>query len=313
MEIIEVNASFYEAINPKPYHTFGLASFSELNSGKCDKVYYLLFKEGQNRLGITGGSRKNEFYSPFSAPFGGFTFISEGIRIQYIEEALDLFKNWAVEKGLKSINITLPPSIYEKRFIPKQTNCLFRKGYEIAKIDLNYSFYLNDFDEKYTDCIWYNARKNLQIAQKAGLHFAKCKTEDEKKLSYEIIRKNRDIKGFPLHMTWLEITDTIQIIPADFFLIFNENEIPIASAIIFHVHKDIAQVIYWGDLPEFNRLKTMNFLSFKIFEYYKSTSKKIIDIGPSTENSLPNYGLCEFKESIGCNISTKITFRGKVS
>jgi len=35
---------------------------------------------------------------------------------------------------------------------------------------------------------------------------------------------------------------------------------------------------------------------------------RYIDIGPSTENSIPNYGLCEFKESIGCDISPKYTF-----
>lgn len=34
---------------------------------------------------------------------------------------------------------------------------------------------------------------------------------------------------------------------------------------------------------------------------------KYLDIGPSTENSIPNYGLCDFKESIGCRRSLKYT------
>jgi lipid II:glycine glycyltransferase (peptidoglycan interpeptide bridge formation enzyme) len=68
------------------------------------------------------------------------------------------------------------------------------------------------------------------------------------------------------------------------------------------------QVIYWGDIPEFSKYKTMNFLSFNIFEHYKKSGLKIVDIGPSTENSIPNYGLCEFKESIGCSIAAKVTF-----
>jgi hypothetical protein len=56
----------------------------------------------------------------------------------------------------------------------------------------------------------------------------------------------------------------------------------------------------------------MNFLSYKIFEFYKKTGIRIVDIGPSTENSVPNHGLCEFKESIGCDISTKFTYRKEI-
>jgi hypothetical protein len=36
---------------------------------------------------------------------------------------------------------------------------------------------------------------------------------------------------------------------------------------------------------------------------------KFVDIGPSTENSIPNYGLCEFKESIGCTVVNKYSFK----
>ena len=56
----------------------------------------------------------------------------------------------------------------------------------------------------------------------------------------------------------------------------------------------------------------MNFLAFKIFEYYNHKRKKIIDLGPSSEDSVPNYGLSEFKESIGGSMDNKFTFSKKV-
>ena len=40
---------------------------------------------------------------------------------------------------------------------------------------------------------------------------------------------------------------------------------------------------------------------------------KNVDIGPSTENSEPNYGLCEFKEGIGCKIVPKYTFSKEIN
>jgi hypothetical protein len=74
------------------------------------------------------------------------------------------------------------------------------------------------------------------------------------------------------------------------------------------VTPDIVQVIYWGDLPAYSEFKTMNYLSYNIFIYYKKLGVKYVDIGISTELSVPNHGLCEFKESIGCDLSLKFTF-----
>ena len=56
----------------------------------------------------------------------------------------------------------------------------------------------------------------------------------------------------------------------------------------------------------------MNFLAYHVFNFYKKNGIKVIDIGPSTENSIPNHGLCEFKESIGCDISPKHSFCLKI-
>jgi len=312
MEIIEVNTSDYEKIIASPYHLFGSAKFNDLNKDKCDSVHYLLFKEGRYRMGIIGGNMDNSFQSPFSAPFGGFTYLSEDIRLQHIEGALYKLKDWAEEKGYRSICVTLPPSIYCESFITKQINCMFRMGYDIIKMDLNYSFNIDGFDTDYSKRIWYNARKNLQIAKNASLNFMKCNTDLEKRIAYSIIQKNRDARGYPLRMTWQQVANTTQIIPADFFVVYTDQKIPVASAILFHINQTVVQVIYWGDLQGYSELKLMNFLAFKVFEYYKSYDKKIVDVGPSTENSIPNYGLCEFKESIGCCVKPKYTYTKKL-
>jgi len=49
----------------------------------------------------------------------------------------------------------------------------------------------------------------------------------------------------------------------------------------------------------------MNYFSYKVFEHYYRKGLGILDIGPATENGIPNYGLCEFKENIGCTASLK--------
>ena len=52
----------------------------------------------------------------------------------------------------------------------------------------------------------------------------------------------------------------------------------------------------------------INFLAYQLIQYYTKKGIKILDIGISTEDGIPNYGLCDFKESIGCFLSSKIIF-----
>ncbi len=307
MEIVEVTFKEYKNHFQQVYHIFASADFNELNADKCEEIFYLIFKDKKVRLGIIGGIKENSFYSPFSAPFGGFSFIKQDIRLQYLEEAIFLLEEWSKSKKLKGIHITLPPFIYNESFISKMTNSFFLKGYKTKHLDLNYSFELKNLNSDYASLLWRNARKNLNRSLKQDFIFKICKSTEEKSAAYKVILRNREAKGFPLRMTWEQVQKTTELIPADFFLLYNDGE-KIASAMVFHISPQIVQVVYWGDLPEYSYLKTMNYLSFKIFEYYKSTEIEIVDIGPSTENSIPNYGLCEFKESIGCDISTKLTF-----
>jgi hypothetical protein len=307
MEIFEVTAGQFSQAIQTPYHVFGMAAFNEINRNKADEVFYLLFKEGKYRLGIVAGSKNKILKSPFSAPFGGFLYVSEDVRLQYIEESVNVLAEWAAARGFVSIGITLPPAFYNHSFITKQVNCLWRSGFVFSAIEINYSFDVLKIGDSYQEKIWRNARKNLRISLDAGFKLEIATDDGRRQTAYEIIAANRQHRGFPLHMTADQVMETIKVIQADFFLVKNPQETPVASAIVFHVTEKIVQVVYWGDLPGYSELKPMNFLSFSLLEHYKSSGKEFIDIGHSTENSVPNYGLCEFKESIGCSLNPRYT------
>ena len=177
---------------------------------------------------------------------------------------------------------------------------------------LNFHFDLINLTKEYAQNIWHNARKNLHIALAYNLTFAKCDSPEQKETAYQVIQLNRSVRGKPLRMSWQEVLATTKIIPAEFFTVSDTDQNVLASAIVFEVATKVALVIYWGDIPDFQHLKTMNFLSYKIFEYYKERNFDFVDIGYSTEDSIPNYGLCEFKESIGCSIAPKYSFAKNV-
>ena len=312
INIEEVSPEKYQEIFYNPYHIFAGASFNQLNRSKAEEIYFLLLRDSKYRCGIVGGIKNNSFYSPFSAPFGGFIPLDDELRLSILEESLDSFIHFLKKKKIEAVHFTLPPSFYNESFISKCANVLYRKGFSIDNIELNYQFDLKNFNSEYHYFIKKNARKNLKNSLGNNLSFQICEDSGQQKEAYETIKKNRQERGFPLRMTWEQVEATINVIPADFFLVYEPDGNKIAAAMVFHVANKIVQVIYWGDIPEFAHLRTMNYLSYKVFEFYKEKDIRFIDIGPSTENSLPNHGLCEFKESIGCDISTKIVYSKKL-
>ena len=163
MEIVRVDSIEYRKSFSAPYHIFNSVDFSELNKGKCLDLHYLEFIDKKVRFGIILGEKEQELRSPFSAPFGGFSFVRNE-RIEYFEQAVSLLKQYGETIG-KEILISLPPFIYEPSFISKCVSALLRKGAFIKYVDLNFQFETERF-ARYDTIIDRSARKNLHNSLK---------------------------------------------------------------------------------------------------------------------------------------------------
>lgn len=292
---------------------FNSPEFNFLNKDKVTAVRYLLFKDKKYRFSLCVGQKENFLYAPFSAPFATFVNFREDWSIIQLEDSVNAFNDFAVNAGVHCVKFTLPPAFYAESLVSSLQNIFLRSGYFVKHQDLNFSLRLDkNFLDSYVNVIPSNGRKNLNNALKNNLIFHQCENIADKKSAYDVIKVNRKLRGYPLKMTWEQVCDTIKIVANDFFVVTHDNE-NIAAAIVFHVKDDIAQVIYWGDIPKFSSLRPTNFLAYKLINYYGKKNFNYVDIGPSTEFGVPNYGLCDFKRSIGCNINSKFTFEKKFS
>lgn len=305
MELIELNREEYSKLLKNPFTVFDSIEFSELNKNKVESLTYACFYNGKNRFGLTFGIRDGVLLAPFSAPYACFSSITKNNKVEAYSEACEILVKYARKKGLKKVKLTLPPLVYDNDHITKLYNSLYTCGFKIIGCDINYHYDLCDFNENYISNIVPQARQKLKNALANNLVFEKT---NDIELAYRIIRQNREAKGYPLWMSLNDIYKTIQVVRADFFIVYDQEANPIASSMVYHVTDEHVQVIYWGNISNTDHLRPMNFISFKTFEYYKKFNIKFVDIGPSTEFSIPNLGLCDFKQSIGCNTSPKFTF-----
>ena len=302
--IEEVSKEQYKEIVNNTFSGFDKIDFIELNKYKVDEVKYFIFEDGKKRFGFVAGIKDGVLKSPFSATFSCFSEISNN-KILYYHKAIKSLIEWSKDHNIKKIIICTPPLFYDENHITKFQNALFCNGFKILDYDVN--FQLNLINKRlYDSIINTDARRNIKIAEKNNLIFQK--TYDISSV-YKVIKQNREEKGYPLWMSEQNIIDTSKIIKSDYFLVSYENK-NIASAYIQHIKENIVNVVYWGNLQEYDRLCPMNFLAKNVYEYYLYNKKKInyISIGTSTLDSIPNYGLCDFKESIGCDCSPKLNF-----
>lgn len=308
MQIEEITKEEYKKLIPEFEYVYMREEFNDLNAYKVEEVKYLLFKDNKNRFSLVAGLVNDELRCPFSAPYGMLNIFKKNTSIVNFIEAVKALKDYFKEKEIRLIRITLPPTFYDEKNINKFTNSLLNLGATIEKLDLNFQIDLNKVRlNQYGELITYAARKNLNISLVKGNTFI-ISDESRYKEVYEIIAKNRSYKGYPLRMSFEQVKQTMQIVKHSCFIVENNGK-SVASAIVFEVNPDVAQVIYWGDIPNVSELKCMNFLSYNVVEYYKDRGFKFLDIGPSTEDGIPNIGLCDFKESIGCDISSKFTLK----
>ncbi|MCM1500045.1 MAG: hypothetical protein NC124_16405 [Clostridium sp.] len=306
MNLTVISAEEYGSICNAYQYFYNSMQFHELNKNKVNQVQYLLFGEKKRKLALAIGMEDGEIRVPYSAPFSIFEKLQNHIKLEEIEEAVTLLEEYGRENNIHKIVFRIPPVFYDECFISKLQNVLLRKRYQIEYCDLNYQFRIRSIEE-YEDSLMRNARKNLKNAIKQDFVFFRCESREEKQEAYNVIAENRKRKGYPLRMTYEQVNDTIQLTEHDFFLL-KDGDVSIAAAVIFKVNEECYQVIYWGDIDGYEAKRPMNYLAYKVYEYYVNKGIKILDIGPSTEEGIPNYGLCDFKESIGCEVSSKYTF-----
>lgn len=301
----------YQRIFPTPSHVFNTVSFNELNRHKCDDIHYLVFYDSKNskaRFGIILGETDELLRSPFSAPFGGMEVAGTQRVSHYIEAAKDL-REYGKRMG-KKIEVTLPPEVYADTTsaISSQLQAFLATGGRIKHSDYNYHYDLREFD-RFREKLWPNARRNLKSAFRVGLQFEHIISPDEDNMRkiYEVIRDNHISQSYPVHMSYGEIVTTREVCDMDFFKVKNGNSLAIASAIVYHTSDYGVQLIYWGDILEARSLRPMNFMAYKIIEYYHTRGKLFFDFGPSSSKGEASLGLCDFKASLGCKLLSKFT------
>lgn len=294
--------------NKQLLSSFHGLEFSRLNSDRCDRVKHLLFADGKIQIGISLGVTGREWKSPFSAPFGGFTMLQGNEpSMKQVDEMMDAFVDYAVQNNVKKCRIIFPPIFYHPSLISKVQSACFRVGFKQTAFEINAAMNIKG---QSPDGLLLKYSRNAIRAYKYHMNLSHdCQKHTDVSgivKAFEIIKNNRKSKGYELSMDDERFFQTIQTIPVEAFIL-SSGGTDLASAVVFLHQNRIAQVVYWGDVPNPLEKSVMSTLNFYLQKEYLARNFDWIDIGTSMIEGLPNYGLCDFKDSIGCEGFPKLT------
>jgi hypothetical protein len=296
-------------------HIFNEIDFFKLHSTSNADKYFQLIRISDNKVFATITfflNNHNQYLSPVRGTFGGISAL-DSVDFSLLEEFLTIAVNELLLRNSSMIKIKLQPLSHNPQLFSVCSNIFSRLNFSITSYDLNYSLEINN--EVFLSKLSYGNQKKLKQCLKDGFFASKLDISRFKE-AYKVIQSNRESKGYPMTMDQSDFLEMVKIFPNNIhcFAVFNPNDLSmIASSICISINSDILYVFYWGDLPSSDSYSPITLLSSYIYDFAKENSYKIIDVGTSTINGEPNYGLINFKRNLGFEESLKLTleFRGE--
>jgi hypothetical protein len=286
---------------------FNTSKFFNLH--KTGRAFYFQLCLGNPResVGVVHftESEPGSFRSPRRGTFGGFEF-NRPLRLEVIERFVDEVEQVLKDNGAKRIELLDPPASFDAYNGGVVANVLGRRGYVPRTPDLAYLLQVDGGPlwEKLKP----SRRQRIHRCQRQGITVAEVGPDRQKEV-YDVIVENRNVRHFPVTMTYDAIQEMVHAFPDRmlFFGAFDGSEM-IASSICVKVSSSVLYVFYWGDRPGYEQLSPVSLLAQCIYDYAQQAQFNRIDFGTATNGGEPIYGLINFKREIGCFSSPKPTY-----
>lgn len=292
--LVSVTPDDYARLFPKPSTAFGSAAFNMLNSAKVSRIEFLAGLDADRRpvMGMIAGLRDGIWRSPFSAPMAALSW-NRDLRLSTVA---DFFTKVKEHLSPYPLHIMLPPEFIAPSMLAKIAGTTLNMASKVI-VEYNYHYDLSllpDFEKHLTPA----AHRHFKRALKENFIFETSTIS----MAYPVIQANYAAKGYRLPMSLSNLEDTAKIIDIDPFILRHGGTV-VAAAIIYRIAPGIAHLVYWSNMPRTESMRPMNILPYHIFRYYAGLGFKIVSLGTSSTDGIPNYGLCDFKSSLGCTTS----------
>jgi len=300
MERLKVQ-EVYQLPKVKGGHIFNSAEFQALKPG--EKKYFVLTEDDRPISRISFNLLEGKAISGHLATFGSIDFSPTLPLIFFtffISEVVDSLKSYGIQKVIIRhwpLGYTL--GYEEANYTMVGFTLLYSDVNQHLKIDHN--LFVNRIDS--------SERSKLNQCIDRGFLFKQLTIEAFPTV-YELIEDTHNRKGFPVSMSFNELSTAINSLP-DKYLLFGifDGDTLIAASVSVRISVDVLYNFYHADALLYRSNSPLVMLIGNIYQFCQKENIQLLDIGVSSDNGVINRGLFKFKKNMGCVTSKKLTYQ----
>lgn len=302
---IQVNSILFAQGN----HLFNEPAYFKLHSHSERDCYFQLVLSNQNLVYITLAFHETSpgiYVSSGKGTFGGLS-LNRNIEFQTVEKFLQSATDYLRRQGAKKIRIRCAPASHNTALFTVAFNSLIRQGFRAEEPEVNFSMLIDSRD--FINRIDYGNVKRIRKAAREGFM---CEKADLSLLPaiHQLIAENRERQGIVVSMTLDQLRLMAEIFPErlHLFAVYRDadRKFMAAAAVCLLLATDVLYVFYWGESDGMRSYSPVAMLASSIYSFSLQEGITLLDVGISTVNGNPNYGLVNFKRNLGFTESLKL-------
>lgn len=271
-------------------------------------VYFDLCHKGRSAalIHFTPVDREGAWRSPARGTFAGLSFDVD-LKFRELFTFFEGVESALRAKGAKSLEVLPAPQAHSATNFAQQVYLLRLFGFETIQCDLNQSLEIDS--RSLSERMTYGNLKRLRKCNREGL-VARQLTHSDLPQVYETLSINRASKGNSMSMTLPQLQVMVDTLPENVILFgCSDGGQLAAAALCLRLTPSVLYVFYWGDRPDYASQSPVVAVADAIYHYGRERGYKILDVGTSTIDQKPNFGLLEFKRGLGFSESLKVRMR----
>lgn len=243
--------------------------------------------------------------SPLRSSFGSLEF-SNNLPAKILFDFVLFFEFALKSKGVKHIRIKSYPQIYKPYNFTLFQAFLINLKYSVSQAEISSVIKITAGNAR--ENFHRSERRKLDKTLQAGLIFKPIPIGhlDEVYMFIQTCRRN---KNYSLSMTLEGMRLSVGRFP-NHYLLFGvfDNENLVAASICILVKQNILYDFYHDHSASYDHLSPITLLVAEMYNYCKLNNIGLLDMGTSSINGIPNFGLLHFKNFLGGKPTAKFTF-----
>jgi CelD/BcsL family acetyltransferase involved in cellulose biosynthesis len=285
----------------------GFVAYQRQAQGKQITTFTATSPDGRSDVSLTLAGRDGVWSSPITGAFGGVVAIGRppaASVFAVVHSATQWLRSVPAATGV----VRLAPDAFADPTAAMLENALFRNGWRLDQTDLNYHLPITS-SETFVADLGETKQKEIRRLKRSGAVFRRLEVETAEP-AYKAIAENRADRGYPMTMSWPQLEALAKAFRGSvaFYTVERGGDV-LAGAICLRLTATYFYVFYWGEAPAYRRESPVAFLAEGLMAELHLKGGEVLDLGISTEHSVPNPGLIAFKESLRCRTSGKRTYR----